>query len=688
MAEAREQQSCEVLQFLCGEVDNIDALFEEYTDFDALFQDGYTFSDQHIVGGEMSSQEINTAENKQSDGEVLYTTPEKMMALEHETPFSGQGSALTQPSDTTAYLMAPSAGESQNILSIDEIDFADIDFDEIFAQSGFLDTLSLPETWNHAETLELPDSSPYAANPASSTQFTPSEQLACSDSSLGTMPADCASADQVDKRFGSAETRCLNQAPVVRIRQVATTQSGRRSRKQPQSENINNKDLPRSTASLQVNEHQNAGKISSDVDSDSLIYQMLPYNRRQSNGVENDLLVPKPRLYGGIDSKRTWVKTNPNQGKNTRPLKIESYKPEEIYTPLDRPPRTWGPSFDDARAASFKPDTFRYELTGELERGKYYYPGEILAYLKQNPNDLILWIQRLPADSARRYPNPTSSKCRFETCPMLHNTINQGHVRVCFDELSGAHPNHDPMHNAGYVHLYCLEKFLDFPKICKDLDVRVENRKLPKEIDGKNRMLLSTTDERECAERFIKMCKNGSFAIKWSDYPHFASSTRTHNGTLTHALMKAKYQNYEDQKKYRITQAQERGCSVGWLHMGDLELEVRAREQTRRRGQELRRMRDEKNRGSVDEMDDNDEEDDDPDSLFVPEAEPNTRSSKRKRNDNSENESCRSTRGNKRVMAEASSNTRCSKRKRNGDSDDESGFQVTRGNKAAKAGRA
>jgi hypothetical protein len=222
---------------------------------------------------------------------------------------------------------------------------------------------------------------------------------------------------------------------------------------------------------------------------------------------------------------------------------------------------------------------------------------------------------------------------------MLHNTINQGHVRVCFDELSKTHANHDPMHNAGYVHLYCMEKFLDFPKLCKALDVRVENRSLPNEVDGKNRMLLSTTDERECAARFIRMCKNETLASKWSDYPFFHLPKRTHEGTLTHALMKAKYQNYEDKNRCRIKEAKERGASVGWLHMGDLELEARAREKTRRQGVQVKRMRVQERQRHNDEMDEEDEEDNDPDSLFVPEARPNTRGSKRKRSDDADIES-------------------------------------------------
>ena len=40
--------------------------------------------------------------------------------------------------------------------------------------------------------------------------------------------------------------------------------------------------------------------------------------------------------------------------------------------------------------------------------------------------------------------------------------------------------------NAGYVHLFCLERFMEFPDICSKLGVRAEDRVLSLESHGKN----------------------------------------------------------------------------------------------------------------------------------------------------------------------------------------------------------
>ena len=119
-----------------------------------------------------------------------------------------------------------------------------------------------------------------------------------------------------------------------------------------------------------------------------------------------------------------------------------------------------------------------------LESFIYYHP---LAIYEKG---LTLWVQCVPADSGSRYPTVESSKCRFEGCPVPKNTIKKGEFRVCFDEWDW-HPNaakKDPFHNAGYVHLYCLEKFVDFPQLCKTGLVKGDNRKLR---DGRNKMAIT-----------------------------------------------------------------------------------------------------------------------------------------------------------------------------------------------------
>ena len=250
---------------------------------------------------------------------------------------------------------------------------------------------------------------------------------------------------------------------------------------------------------------------------------------------------------------------NPDKQINPRTEKILAFKPEEHYTTLKRPPKPW--------------DVFRYTDQGELQSNEYYSPEEIRRFLYENPQHrkkgLILWIQRKPADCGRRYPNYASQRCRFKDCAARHNLIGSGQYRVAFDQMSPKGKNYDPHYNAGYVHLYCLEKFLDFPKICRDLVVRAEDRNLPEEPKQHNNMALSMKQEVDFANSFVAQCKEGEIPNR---YPHYKMRNRPHDGTLCHALSTVKV-NFEPQtaKKRRM----QRGTKTAIeLHMGDLERET------------------------------------------------------------------------------------------------------------------
>lgn len=190
----------------------------------------------------------------------------------------------------------------------------------------------------------------------------------------------------------------------------------------------------------------------------------------------------------------------------------ESY--EYAYKPLEIAPASW--------------DIFEYNKFGELEPGRTYSAQELLQYLycnpqhqvgeKYNPNlgGLTLWIQRTPrASSDFEYGHPEASLCRFENCEH-NNVIKTGDVRVAFDELTNNTPNLDPKHNAGYAHLSCLEKQVDFPTLCKDLKVKAENRVLPLELTQKNPMILQDRTELDHVQRFIDFCNvNGRAPLSY-----------------------------------------------------------------------------------------------------------------------------------------------------------------------------
>lgn len=186
---------------------------------------------------------------------------------------------------------------------------------------------------------------------------------------------------------------------------------------------------------------------------------------------------------------------------------------EYAYKPLENAPASW--------------DIFEYNGFGELEPGRAYSAQELLRYLYCNPQHQVgekynpklggftLWIQRTPRASDFGYGHPEAGLCRFENCEHK-NVIKAGDVRVAFDELTDNNPNLDPKHNAGYAHLSCLEKQMDFPMLCKDLEVKPENRVLPLEWTQKNPMILQDRTELDHVQRFIDFCNvNGRAPLSY-----------------------------------------------------------------------------------------------------------------------------------------------------------------------------
>ncbi|KAL8866212.1 MAG: hypothetical protein Q9174_006433, partial [Haloplaca sp. 1 TL-2023] len=210
---------------------------------------------------------------------------------------------------------------------------------------------------------------------------------------------------------------------------------------------------------------------------------------------------------------------------HTRTATIHQFDPTTVYDAVTRTPQQWG--------------IFKYNPYGELETGRFYTSAEIATYLYHHPlhtlpdgtyapkhGGLCLYIQRNPADSARRYPSTRSNRCRFADCFATHNLINQGHLRVCFTEN---HPHNskkaiDPFNCAGYVHLNCLERLLDFPNICANLAIGPEDRILPS--PDRNRAIMDPPSCNGIAKQFVKDCESGVL----EEYPKGA---RPHKGSLT-----------------------------------------------------------------------------------------------------------------------------------------------------------
>lgn len=171
-----------------------------------------------------------------------------------------------------------------------------------------------------------------------------------------------------------------------------------------------------------------------------------------------------------------------------------------VYKPLPYPPPHW------VAEPPGRPSTrFEYTEYGELLPQRRFDEQELTDFIQYHPghqwvppdqaqekSSLIIRIQNTPADSKLRYPDRDySSRCRFLNCPTKGGTIRTGEFRVCFDEQPGARFGllTDPFHNAGYAHLYCMEKNFNFHKLCYDFRVEPDIRRLPE--GGVNRMAIN-----------------------------------------------------------------------------------------------------------------------------------------------------------------------------------------------------
>jgi hypothetical protein len=157
-----------------------------------------------------------------------------------------------------------------------------------------------------------------------------------------------------------------------------------------------------------------------------------------------------------------------------------------------------------------------------------------------------------------------------------------GHYRVALDELSykfGKGEHNDPFRVAGYVHLYCLERFLDLPAICKLPHVKVEadGRQIGKEPNGNFAPALGGNEYR-IALNFVEAARVGRVQAQaeWASYPEHVESRnqdgskqvepKAHKHTLNHALQTCKNQGRGGRVMSRL-----KPSNVA-VHHGDLEI--------------------------------------------------------------------------------------------------------------------
>ena len=306
----------------------------------------------------------------------------------------------------------------------------------------------------------------------------------------------------------------------------------------------------------------------------------LKKTRRTRTKYVNTTFVPeKPKT----DRRAWWVRVNGiTEGKTSRTGKINQYDADEVYGPLlPHPLGKW----------MGRKTCFRYNKYGELSE-KTYTARQIREFLYEHPETkdckLKLWIQKSPADSARRYGTPDLSKCRFKDCPVqrdMKGSILHGQYRVAFDEKWYKYRlNADPFLTAGHVHLYCMERFLDFPDICKKLDVEVDVRHMANEPKQRFAATLAGSIEANIASSFLEACRESRLNEKHPNYPFHGDysygNPKPHEYTLTYAMNKAKLGS---RPPAQIRQFEARGVldSNVVVHLGDLEKFVAARQKNK-----------------------------------------------------------------------------------------------------------
>jgi hypothetical protein len=265
-------------------------------------------------------------------------------------------------------------------------------------------------------------------------------------------------------------------------------------------------------------------------------------------------------VLNGSDLETQRISKNQSKEKNKYPERIKSFNVSQFYDTLPIAPIPWG---SDKKPGESR---FSYDKYGELDVTLTFSTEEIIDYLYSNPahytdggyfpkhGNFVLWIQACPAKSSNRYPYKGSDKCRFTDCPMERNTISKGSFRVAFDEHAKSAIKVDPYHCAGFVHLFCLEKFLDFPQLCRDIKVQPDCRELP---EGKNKMAI--TRDHPGMEKIVQEHINGTCPGSPLSY----KDTLTSKLTVHHVCME-----FEGRQRSR----EKRGGNHIGIHKGNLDV--------------------------------------------------------------------------------------------------------------------
>ncbi|KAG9239224.1 hypothetical protein BJ875DRAFT_366185 [Amylocarpus encephaloides] len=332
-------------------------------------------------------------------------------------------------------------------------------------------------------------------------------------------------------------------------------------------------------------QHKILNQFSSPVTPLQVLDRELPefnesLNERLGEALAQERARPKREKPPQVGTVRTTMGT---LSKNLRPANIEAAKTaSSLYASCQFTPRSWGL---DNYSGNVQ---FEYNREGELTPGKRFSTEELMAYLYQHylhqfktlpdgtagfvSSGLALWVQNSPADSKSRYPVPgKSDKCRWDNCPVKDGTIHKGFFRVALDEKASwvNASDQDPFYNAGYLHLFCLEKMLDLPRLMQTIPgiLRPDTRRFR---EGTRKMMV-TRDHPEMEDIVNDFVQN---AQTWESYPGIVhnglnNSTSWYQHSLGYQL--TEYHLHHQAKRVGRVREQRGGNNIG-NHMGNCDV--------------------------------------------------------------------------------------------------------------------
>jgi len=305
------------------------------------------------------------------------------------------------------------------------------------------------------------------------------------------------------------------------------------------------------------------------------------------------------RIRPKANPNKSWYRPNPTtKGKNTRSAAaLRNAKHADRFYKPKWTPHPWPNGWSPKTGAGFE-----YNEYGEL-REPFISANRMRQFIECHPDipaiegpdkygtitdpdygKMVIWIQKVPSDAAQIYPDRTSNLCRFKDCPIPNRTIRVGHIRVALDEKctiykDGKKP-YNPYLAAGFTHLYCFERFLNLPRICRqgNVIVRADTRDLRHEEKNKMKLEKNVVDK---VDKFIEACQSSAeLSLEecrqrlyrfFPDYPMLHTEKRPSYSAIYDKTLNYACQRYLNQKrtgKPKDTFA---------AHMGDL-VKYQARE--------------------------------------------------------------------------------------------------------------